>query len=121
MSSGEVCTYKTARGQVVNPLPKYHRSSTEEEGAGRGAERSVRFSTTAQWTAPTAQRSHLGRSRVSLCASESGAASPYLTHRLSPDAVTREGGEGGVSRSRQYKQPHEGTLTGGMRNESALD
>lgn len=46
------------------------------------------FSTAAQWTAPTAQRSHLSAaSRVFVCATEIGATSPNLTYWLSPDRI----------------------------------
>lgn len=56
----------------------------------------TKFSTAAQWTAPTAQRSHLSAaSRVFVCATEIGATSPNLTYWLSPDRICIQSGEGG--------------------------
>ncbi|TNN61718.1 hypothetical protein EYF80_028080 [Liparis tanakae] len=76
---------------------KRRRKKKKKKKRGGDMGGTVEFSTTAQWTAPSAQRSHLGRCRVS-CARHRGARAarpPTLTYWLSPEpdlhTVTREG------------------------------
>lgn len=69
----------------------------------------TKFSTAAQWTAPTAQRSHLSAaSRVFVCATEIGATSPNLTYWLSPDRICIQSGEGGRGCWEDEKKEWEG-------------
>lgn len=77
----------------------------------RVEEASAEFSTTAEWTAPTAQRFHLSAALGSLlCATEARSqSSPNLTHRLAPPpdlhTITRlcggRGGRGGEKEERR--------------------
>lgn len=79
-SSGEVCGEKQPEGL---PLTLISQNNSSEQESREKKE----FSTTAQWTAPTAQRSHHGRSRVSCAPPRQEPPAPTLTYWLSPDRI----------------------------------
>lgn len=62
MRSGEVCTSKQSKGRL---LIRSQNTVNEHQSRQRRIRKCSEFSTTAEWTAPTAQRSQRGRSRVS--------------------------------------------------------
>lgn len=62
MRSGEVCTSKRSKGRL---LIRSQNTVNVQWSRQRRTRKCSEFSTTAEWTAPTAQRSQRGRSRVS--------------------------------------------------------
>lgn len=94
-------------------------------GAGRRRRRrrrveeaSAEFSTTAEWTAPTALRSHLSAALGSLlCATEARSqSSPNLTHRLAPPpdlhTITRLWGGGGEEKEERRREGRDEPIAG---------